>query len=291
MNSFQNKKALKFIITLSTGTFGSSSNNQITLQGLRSSVDINKAGGMMMGELHAQIWGVRQSDMNSITTLQWKPDSYLKNTVAVYAIDGPQETLVFQGNIVNAWGNYDAMPDVFLMIQAQAAYFNQLQPVPPTSVKGSVDVATLMGQLAASMGYTFENNGVNIQLSNPYLPNTGMEQAKALARAAGIDLYLDDTVLAITPPNTPRGSGPIPEISAASGLKGYPTFDGIGVNFETIFNPSVRFGGAFKLVTDLTQAAGQWIAVSIAHKLDSEKPGGSWFTTVRGNKNGLAVTN
>lgn len=289
MSSFDNKKELRFIITLGTGTFGASSNNQITLEGFRATVDIDKAGGMMMGTLRAQIYGVFQSEMNSITTLQWKPKAIIQNTVQVYAIDGAQETLVFQGNIVNAWGNYQSMPDVFLQIQAQSAYFNQLQPVAPSSFKGTVDVATLMAQLASSMGLTFENNGVQVQLSNPYLPNTALEQAKKLARDAGIDIYLDNNVLAITPPNTPRGTR-IPEISPQSGLNGYPTFDGVGVNFQTYFNPAIAFGGSIKLVTSITQAAGQWIVTSIAHRLESEKPGGVWFSTVRGNKNGLAVT-
>lgn len=293
MLSFENKKQLKFVITLQTGTFGSSNANTITLQGYRAEAFINKAGGMMMGELRAQIWGVSQSDMNSCTTLQWKPKSLNQNTVQVYAIDGPQTTLVFQGNIVNAWGVYDNMPDVYLMIQAQSAYFNQLQPVAPTSIQGSVDVATLMGQLASNMGYTFENNGVNVQLSNPYLPNTAMEQAKALAQAAGIDLYLDDNVLAITPQNQPRNMGTIPQISANSGLKGYPTFDGIGVNFETLFNPAIKFGGSISLLTSVkavSDVSSQWIVVSIAHNLESEKPNGKWFSRVRGNLSGLVPT-
>lgn len=33
--SFDNKKALRFVITLGTGKFGSSNNDQITLQGFR----------------------------------------------------------------------------------------------------------------------------------------------------------------------------------------------------------------------------------------------------------------
>lgn len=289
MLSFSNKKELRFIISLATGTFGSSSNNQIILEGYRAVVDIDKAGGMMMGQLRAQIYGVAQSDMNSVTTLQWKPDGYLKNTVEVYAIDGAQQTLIFSGNIVNAWPNYQAMPDVFLEIQAQSAYFNQLQPVPPSSFKGAVDVATLMAQLAGSMGLTFENNGVLVQLSNPYFPNTALEQVKALAVAAGIDLYVDNKTLAITPRNTPRGTL-IPEISAQTGMIGYPTFDGIGINLKVYFNPSITFGGSVKVVTPITQAAGQFIVVSIAHRLESEKPGGVWFSTVRGNKFGLAIT-
>lgn len=290
MLSFQNKKELRFVITLATGAFGSSKLNTITLEGFRANADINKAGGAMMSELRAEIYGVEQGDMNSVTTLMWKPNrNLLPNTVTVYAIDGPQETLVFRGNIVNAWGNYQSMPDVFLQIQAQSAFVSQLTPVAPVSIKGAVDVGTLMGQLAQSMGYTFENNGVDVQLSNPYLPNTAMEQAKALARAAGVNLYLDDNVLAITPPNAPRG-GFVPDVTPASGLRGYPLFDGIGVTFETLFTPGLRFGGSFNLVTSIAQAAGKWIAVSINHRLQSQNPGGMWHSTVRGNQSGLIPT-
>ena len=195
---------------------------------------------------------------------------------------------MFSGNIVNAWGNYQGMPNVFLHIQAQSAYFHQLNPISPRSYKGPIDVASIMSQIASTMGFTFENNGVSVQLGDTYLPGTGMDQAKALAKAAGIDMYLDDTVLAITLPNQPRHTV-IPEISAKSGLNGYPTFDGVGVNFQTIFNPSLTFGGRVKLVTDLPQAAGTWIITSISHQLESELPNGQWFSQVRGNIDGLAV--
>ncbi len=288
MPSFENKKALRFVVTLGTGKFGSSNNDTITLQGFRATADIDKAGGMMMGTLRAKIYGVKQADMNSVTTLQWKPGSRIANTVEVFAIDGAAETLVFAGNIVNAWGDYQNMPDVFLHIQAQSAFFNTLKAVPPRSFKGRVDVATVMGQIARDLGYTFENNGVTTQLVDVYLPNTGMEQAKDLARAAGCDLYLDDKILAITPPNVPR-KVIIPLISSASGLVGYPTFDGVGVNFQTLFNPAITFGGSVKLVTDVQQAAGEWVVTSVGHRLESEKPGGAWFSNVRGNANGLAV--
>lgn len=289
MPSFSNKKQLRFVITLGTGKFGSSNNDQITLQGFRAIADIDKAGGMMMGTLRAKIFGVKQVDMNSVTTLQWKPGTLIPNTVEVFAIDGAAETLVFAGNIVNAWADYQSMPDVYLHIQAQSAFFNALKAIPPRSFKGRVDVASVMAQIARDLGYTFENNGVTTQLTDVYLPNTGMEQAKDLARAAGCDLYLDDKILAITPPNVPR-KVIIPLISPASGLVGYPTFDGVGVNFQTLFNPAVTFGGSVKLETDVQQAAGEWVITSVGHRLESEKPGGAWFSTIRGNQNGLAVT-
>jgi len=289
MPSFSDKKQLRFVITLGTGKFGSSEHDQITLQGFRATADIDKAGGMMMGTLRAKIYGVKQADMNSVTTLQWKPGTLIPNTVEVYAIDGAVETLVFAGNIVNAWADYQSMPDVYLHIQAQSAFFNALKAVPPRSFKGGVDVASVMAQIARDLGYVFENNGVNTQLTDIYLPNTGMEQAKDLARAAGCDLYLDDKILAITPPNVPR-KVLIPLISPASGLVGYPTFDGVGVNFQILFNPAVTFGGSIKLETDVQQAAGEWVITSVGHRLESEKPGGAWFSSIRGNANGLAVT-
>lgn len=288
MPSFSDKKQLRFVITLGTGKFGSSEHDQITLQGFRATADIDKAGGMMMGTLRAKIYGVKQADMNSVTTLQWKPGTLIPNTVEVYAIDGAVETLVFAGNIVNAWADYQSMPDVYLHIQAQSAFFNALKAVPPRSFKGGVDVASVMAQIARDLGYVFENNGVNTQLTDIYLPNTGMEQAKDLGRAAGCDLYLDDKILAITPPNVPR-KVLIPLISPTSGLVGYPTFDGVGVNFQILFNPAVTFGGSIKLETDVQQAAGEWVVTSVGHRLESEKPGGAWFSTIRGNANGLAV--
>lgn len=290
MLSFANKKAIKTVITLGgTGTFASTSNNQITLQGFRSVIDIDKGGGQMAGTLRAAIYGVAQSDMNSITTLMWGPRQVKPNTIEVYAIDGAQETLVFQGNIVQAWGNYQSQPDVFLQIQAQSGYFEQLIPAAPNSFKGTIDGAVLMGQIVKKMGFVFENNGVNFPLSNPYLSNTLLEQVKSLARMMNCDLYIDNNVIAITPSTQPRNTA-ILEVSPQSGLNGYPTFDGVGVNFQMYFNPGLVFGGAINVVSSIPRASGKWVVASVSHKLESEKPGGVWLSTVRGNLSGLAIT-
>ncbi len=294
--SFKSKKALRFVITLGKGSFDTAGkHNQITLQGFRASADIDKAGGVQMGTLRAKIYGVSQSDMNACTafTMQAPRDGdlyYKPNTVEVYAIDGDAESLVFAGNFVNAWADYQSVPDVFLHIQAVAATDAMLRPVPPRSFKGAVDVATVMGQIAHSMGFAFENNGVNVKLADVYLPSTDMEQARDLAKAAGIGLWIDDKVLAITQtPTTPRGTL-IPLISPATGMVGYPTVDGWGVNFRTLFNPAITFGGRVKIETDVMQAAGEWGVACIGHHLESEKPDGAWFSSVRCNRIGLVIT-
>jgi hypothetical protein len=300
--SFQNPKELRFIITLEQdgATFdGSFSSNQITLQGFRATCDIAKAGGVQMNTMSAQIYGVSQSHMNTLTSLQWQLGTIKRNQIEVYAIDGSQETLIYVGNIGNCWANYAGMPEVFLEIQAFAGFINQITPVSPTSVPGpTVDVGTIMGNLAQSMGYVFENNLLQpITLDKIYLSGALWDQAQTLARMAKCDLYLDDNVLAITTSGNPRGtqSTQVPQISAASGMIGYPTFGsdtrGPTIVVQTLFNPSIRFGGQIELVTSIQpaitnalppaqRANGFWIVNSIGHHLQSETPGGAWFSRV-----------
>lgn len=220
MPSFDNQKRLRFVITLGTTRFDEKGRDQITLEGFRAVADINLAGGLQMGELRARIYGVKMSDMNAITSFALKTGTLEQNTVVVYAIDGTVETMVFAGNIIRAWPDFNNMPDVFLMIQAQAAGIDLIKAVSPRSFSGDIDVASVMSQIAYSMGYSFENNGVDIKLSDVYLDNTGLEQAKDLARIAGIDLYLDGKTLAITPKNTPRQQGnPIAAIDNTEKIK------------------------------------------------------------------------
>jgi hypothetical protein len=83
MASFSNKKELRFVITLAPGqgTFGSSNQNQITLEGFRATVDIDKGGGAMYGTLHANIYGVSASHMNAITTIAYQSGFISTNTI------------------------------------------------------------------------------------------------------------------------------------------------------------------------------------------------------------------
>lgn len=291
MPSFDNKKQLRFVITLGTGKFDEEGNDRITLQGFRASADVDKAGGMTLSSLRAKVYGVKESDMHLITTISLQAAKYaemqwLPNIVEVFAIDGETESMIFAGNIVNAWADYLNMPDVFLHIQAQAATYNMLKPATPRSYRGAVDVATIMGQLAKDMGYVFENNGVSVTVADTYLANTAYVQAERLAKSAGIEMVIDDNVLAILPMNGTRKTPEIPVVTRDSGLIGYPTIDAAGVTFQSLFNPAVRFKRQFELKSDQIRASGVWVAMAISYRLESEKPNGAWFMTVRGNFEG-----
>lgn len=294
MPSFSSKKQLKFVITLGEGSFKkiavslvtssgvrSGGKDQITLQGFRATANIQKAGGVQMGQLQAKIYGVKQSDMQAITCFQWKPLETVSHHVDVYAVDGDAQYLVFSGTIVNAWGDYQSAPDVFLYIKAATAYQQQITPANATSYQGAIDAAVALRQIAEAMGLQFENNGAKAMMNDIYLANTLTEQAKEIAKAANFGLYIDDKVMAITPQYGAR-AGIIPEISPQSGMVGYPTFDGLGITVQMLFNPAVLFGGQMKVVTDVQQAAGIWNVASVSHVLESEKPNGQWFTVARG---------
>jgi hypothetical protein len=295
ISSFENKKRLRFVITLSGGMFGSSQNDQIILEGYRAVAQISLAGGNQNGNLNAQIYGVSQSDMNACTSLAWnQKKGSVPETIQVFAIDGAQETSIFQGDVNNAWGDYQSMPEVFLAVQAAAGLAAKITTANPTTYQGTVDVATAFGQLVSNMaqstspGLTFVNNGVNQQLRNVYLAGSWLDQAYELKKSAHVEMYYDNNVLTICPSGVALSSTNIPVISAQTGMVGYPNFDGQGLTFRTLFNPAIKPAQLVQVVspelsTDAMQvkANGIWQVSSMDTLLESEKPSGAWFSTVR----------
>ena len=278
MPSFANKKQLRIEIALGDGTFGNA--DHIAISGLRTSLSISLAGGVQWGQCRGRINGMRKSDMEAVTSYAPRVGAFKPNIMRAYAIDGAQESLCFVGNIVTAWADYSSMPDVCLDIQAQAGAVDLLKSIPPRSFKGAIDVGTAMQQIAGGMGWAFENHGVAVTLENVYLANTGMRQVQDLAEMAGVTMWAENNTIAIAPKGTARGDI-VPLVSAKTGLVGYPTYDGVTVMCKTLYNPAILQGGKVHIDTDVTRAAGDWLVLSIDHELESERPGGQWFSTFR----------
>jgi hypothetical protein len=290
-SSFTNPKYLNFVITLGAGKTFASGKNTLTISGLRASVGIDMGGGYMGGTLRARIFGLSQSDMNQMTYFAWMPQPQLgpPNTITVTAVDGQTTTLVFIGFIIQAFGNYQAMPEAFIDLQATATQAAQLLPVSPLSIASNTTIDTVMGQLSAQMGFTFENNGVQAAVpKGTYLGNTAFFQATSLAQAFNFDMYIDRGVLAICPQGTARYTPFVPLISASSGLIGYPYGNMQGIVFDTYFNPNLLFGGSLQLVSDVEPLSGIWQVINISHTLESIIPGGRWQSTVNCNATGVA---
>ncbi|EIF30972.1 hypothetical protein BCh11DRAFT_06484 [Burkholderia sp. Ch1-1] len=277
------RKKIDLTITLGTGQFGDSGSNTVTLSGLRVHAGVQAFGGDAMPQAQLRVFGLPLDMVNQLTTIGPINSAIMfRNSVLIAAgddDDGMQT--VYSGNIWQAWGEFQGMPDTPLNITGLGGLAAALKPVDALSYVGPTDVAQIMQTLATTMGLAFENNGVSVQLSSPYLPGTALQQARACVRAADIYFAIDRGTLAIWPKGAARG-GDVPLISPETGLAGYPTFSSNGLGLTTLFNPQIKPGGVVQVESSLTVANGKWLVMQVQHALQSETPGGQWFTQIVG---------
>lgn len=273
------EKTIELKITLGEGDFGDTIGDTVTLSGLRMMVEATNPGGESMGQAHITVHGMAFDMMNKLTTIgQVNRAIRTKNSVVITAGDkGGTLNTVFEGTIFDAWGDYNRAPDVAFDIIAYAGMDSAVTPAEPLSFKGSADVGGIMQQLAQSMGLAFENNGVEVQLSNPYLSGSLLAQVKSCARAADIRYIIDRGTLAIWPKTGGRDSE-IPLISPDTGMVGYPALSSKGMSVQMIYNPNVTFGGDVEVKSSIPMACGKFRVFNLAHTLACLTPSGPWFT-------------
>lgn len=269
--------------------FPGSTADTITLSGLRASAKIINAGGSMPGTLDLSLYGLTQAQMATLCTYGLVINIEGNNEIKVVAGDdqGGPTTTVFVGNIYNAWGDFNASPNVAFRITAKAAGAVAVLAATPAFYKGSVDVAGVLKTLAGKMNLQFENNGVTevtTRLSGQYLYGSLREQALALVEHAGIEWNnCEGGTLAIWPRNGFRAPvGAIPVISSTTGMRGYPTFTKVGLVVRTVFNPAIVYGRQVQVKSSLAGASQTITVLGLDHDLDAQVPGGQWFSTIRG---------
>lgn len=269
---------------------GQTDNPIVDVTGLRVSAQISRAGGVMMSELSLRVWGLPLDVMQGLTILNVLAYQQVEqNTITVTAGDAVNGFgVVFSGDIREAWVDAENSPDVCFLISAFEGQTDKVRPVAPTSFKGPASVDTLLSSIARQMQppRTFENSGVDVVLDNGYYPGTLDEQIQKIVAAAKCEIYVDATTLAIWPIGSSRG-GSIVEISKDNGLVGYPQFGPLGVAMTLLFSPSIAYGQKIRLKSVLGGPAdGVWVVLRVTHNLDSETPGGQWFTYVECSRDG-----
>jgi hypothetical protein len=280
-NQIPNRK-IRVIFVLGTGDFGTAGQNQVALDGLRTSVHIERAGGMGESTASVQIRGMTFSMMNQLSTLGLLPAEWRQNSISVYAGGSDSNlTLVFAGTITDAYPDFDNAPDVPFCVEAHTGLKESLEPVEPISYNGSVDISSLLSTLARKMKWAFENNGVSKIVKYPYYSGSPRDQAAQIVKDFGIEWNGgDNQTLAIWNPGTARGSVAA-EVSPQTGLIGYPKFTSNGISFQTIFNPSIDMGCKVNVTSSIPGACGTWQVYNISHDLEALMPGGSWFSNVQ----------
>lgn len=282
------KKRIDVIFELANGEF-EGGGNTYTASGLRVSCSIEVRSGDYQGNARIAIFGLPLQVMNQLSNVGAKWAQAQANYVTIVAGDdttGMQ--IVWQGGIYAAMVDATAMPHVAFLIEARPGYFGQIKSAPALSIRGSADVAGMMEQIAKGLGMAFENNGVTKRLSNPYYSGSLVNQARQIARDAGISWIMDRGTLAISNPGEPRKGEPV-LISPQTGLISYPLFNQNKVILKAYFNPNVQFLGPIEVKSDLTPANGQWVVISLFYELEAEMPKGRWHMDIVAISQGSTV--
>jgi len=253
----------------------------VIIEKLRMSAEVLHAGGPSDGTLDLTIYGLSLSTINRLSTLGMQINLVPKNAIVLEAGDDQSGmSTVFTGYILSAFGDFNAAPDVSFHLSAHTLAPQAVIPAQASSFPGSADIATIMSGFATLLGLKFENNGVTGTLSNAYFSGSTKTQVQECVDAAGISWnHGEGGILAIWPKNGSRG-GAVPLVSPQTGMKGYPTYTAYGIMVETLYNPSIGFGGKVQVQSSLQAACGEWAVYSLGHQLESEMPDGRWFSTL-----------
>lgn len=277
------KRQIEIHLSLLAGDFGNGDNVKI-IRGLACDVSIDKVGLPSKNTAKVKIYGMLLEDMGKFSTLSFgNPLLMRRNSISIYAGDEKSGLhLAYKGNVTSAYADFTGAPDVAFVLEAMTGFFASTTPAGPASFQGSAGVGQIIGGLAKDMGMSFQDRGVTTQLNSPVLNGSPMEKAQAAANAAKCDMIVDDDQVIIAPkgvPRTPAGQEVL--FSAATGMKGYPSFSSTGVTVTGLYRPEVRQGGLISIESVVPRASGSWRVMEIHHKLTAYKPGGGdWFTTV-----------
>lgn len=293
---------LSATFVLANGTFAESGTDTLTLAGLKMSARVYKAQALSGCRLDLDIFGMTFSQMNDLSTLGMQIRFLSGNQITLKAGDAVNgaNSVVFNGIILDAYANFDDMPNVVFSIRANSIGGATIFPAQPTSYPGpTVSVATAFNALATAGGFSFENNGVTAMISGPlYLYGSLADQMNALAEKANISWAIDDTTVAIWPKDGSRTTNQTPLINQSSGLIGWPGYTTSGILLKTLFNPAIKFQGSIQVQSTLftqAQAAlgnkppeaanffpanGIWAVSELDHYLDTKTIGGDWKSII-----------
>lgn len=257
----------------------------ITFKDFAVSVSIDKSGCPAYPKASVVLKGLSLNTMERLTHLGFKSFSLKRNKINISAGQkGKTLSVVFKGEIVNAWADFNAAPSPTFKIEANCGLFPALIPQSPISVTGDQTVAGLIGQISNEIGYVLENNDVTASVRNCIINGDPVTKMRRLADAVGANLLFDDEKVVLIPKTASRKTqGTLPLINSSNGMIGYPTFSSNGISVSCFFRPELRIGANFKLESIVPRASGTWKIVSLKHELSANDPsGGAWKTSISG---------
>ncbi|EDV9708914.1 hypothetical protein KX61_004905 [Salmonella enterica subsp. enterica] len=276
--------------TLSDGrTFDKGKGNILTIPGAKCFATVTVYGGTAGTQITLYIWGLSPAHMADLSYRGvWRPAQSTANKMRVKA-DG---RLIFEGDITDAYADYNQAPDIPLILTGQVSFNLRNQTAADFSAKGDVPVADIIRALASSAGLKFENQGVSRSLSNPHFSGNLVQQMLDAASAADINIDLGDVEKVTIWPKGKALDIPAVHISPDHGLIGYPVYTMTGLSATTIFCPDLFIGRRVHLESSLPNVTGDYSLTGVIHTITSRTVGGPWSsncTMTRLNDNGTTT--
>ncbi|WP_102781320.1 baseplate hub protein [Klebsiella variicola] len=252
----------------------------IRLSGYRVEMTMQNAGGRSGSSLDMAIYNINLDLAQRIAGTNGWSTKFRQDWVSILAGDQNHKDLIFQGNVYEAFIDFNNMPDVPLRLKANAAYYYRVLTAAPNSYKGSVDAVEMIKSIAKFIGYNFVNNGVKpVMLTDMYAFGSAINQICEIADAARVGLTIHNKEIQISPIGEIQ-TDIITEVSPGTGMLGYPTVTSRGVLINHIFLPSLKRQGLIRLVTDNKSACGVLKVTAIEHNISSKVQGGPWMTSI-----------
>lgn len=272
-------KTIRTTIILGEGEFSDGTNTRV-IEGLATTVDIEKAGLPDKNTAKVKIANLNLAEMEQLTFLAFRPLQSRKNKIMIEAGEkGKELSVVFKGDITSSFPDFTTAPDIFLNIEAMAAGWSMQMNTSPTSVDGEAEAPKLFEQFANEAGYGFVNNGISATVKNTTFVGSPPQKAEQLAKEINCELIIDDENYIIQDWGQTQGDAVV--ISPESGLIGYPSFTNEGISCKSFFNPALKFGGQIRLESVLPRATGFWKITKLNHAL-SAYTSGEWSSSVDG---------
>ena len=291
-SSFQ-RRNLRLTFQLATGTFTQEGNpDKLTFEGFRVRCEIDAPGGYQSALCRLRVHGLDRLVMDRLTVINYQNLDYMRNSVLIEATDDDGVFCsIFLGEIYIAQPDYAGAPDVPLVIEARSGLIGSLAPTASNSYRGPQLVSVIMGQLATQLGVTLENNGVDFTVTDMAMVGSPLHKVQVLADAARIQYWYlpEEGVLAIAPRGVARNGDPV-VFDYTNGVVGWPSKVHNGIIFTALFNPSISHGRKITMESEVPSCNGEWYIISMSHRLDSELPGGAWFTHYTATPEDFAIT-
>lgn len=261
-------------------TFGENQGNTKHIQGLACDVTIEKVGLPSKNTATIDIFNLKQSDIEKITTTSPRKLDVKRNIVTVRAYEeGGFPGEVFQGEIFLAYGTYDSA-DLGVHIEAITGVYPSLKVSRPFTHEGEIDAIKVIEKYVNEMeGYTFEKHPSITPkfIRDPVVNGSPIDKIEELSRMVNVQVIIDDMIVKVLPWNEAL-QGKAVKVSAKTGMIGYPAFNSNGINVFHEYRPHFIQGGMIEVESIVPKASGQWKIVKMTHQLQSFGAGPNWKT-------------